>query len=188
MSDLYTQKIETQRLIITTAREKYALRLAEYYDKNRTWFDPYEVPKKESYYTAQYQLSSMQFEIREMEKHNAMYYYVFLKSEPGRIIGTISYSRIRQLPYKSTIFGYDFDHDVWGNGYATEACNATNRQIFDEFQLHRIEARVSTDNTRSIKMLERMGFVFEGQEYQSVFIQGAFRDHLRYALLNHNLL
>ena len=184
MSVQFTTRYETERLIITTARENYAMRLAKYYDKNRTWFEPFEVPKKESYYTAEYQLSSMQFEIREMEKNNAMYYYVFRKEEPGHIIGTISYSRIRPLPYQSTIFGYDFDHDNWGRGYATEACNATNRLIFDEFDLHRIEARVSTDNTRSIKMLERMGFVFEGQEYESVFIQGAFRDHLRYALLN----
>ncbi len=186
MSESFSQKTETDRLLITTAREKYALRLAEYYDKNRTWFDPFEVPKKESYYTAEYQLSSMQFEIAEIQKRHAMYYYVFLKSDPGRIIGTISYSRIRPLPYQSTIFGYDFDHDIWGNGYATEACMATNRLLFDEFDIHRIEARVSVDNTRSIRMLERMEFVYEGREFESVYIQGAFRDHLRYALLRHD--
>ena len=187
MSQIYSEEFETDRLLITTAREKYAMRLAQYYDKNREWFDPFEVPKKESYYTGAYQLSSMQYEISAMEKGQAMYYYVFLKNDPGRIIGTISYSRIRQMPYKSTIFGYDFDHDIWGNGYATEACNATNRMIFKEFDLHRIEARVSEENTRSVRMLERMGVVFEGKEFGSVFIQGAFRDHLRYALLNHDM-
>ncbi|MCR5338867.1 MAG: GNAT family N-acetyltransferase [Lachnospiraceae bacterium] len=178
-----SDRIETDRLIILTAKEEFATQLAQYYDRNREWFDPYEVPKTPDYYTSAYQLSSMRYEIDMMKKGQCMYYYVFLKEKPDTIIGTISYSRLRPMPYLSTVFGYDFDHAHWGSGYATESCIATDNDIFQDYGMHRIEARVSLDNDRSIRMLERLGFVYEGKEFAGVFIGGQWRDHLRYALI-----
>lgn len=50
--------------------------------------------------------------------------------------------------------------------------------------IHRIESRVMTDNEKSVHIMERLGFIYEGMEYGSILIGGSFRDHLRYAWIN----
>ncbi|MCR5282424.1 MAG: GNAT family N-acetyltransferase [Lachnospiraceae bacterium] len=177
-------KLITDRLIITTADESYAQGLAEYYSKNREWFEEFEFTHQEAYYTPEYQLRSLQYEMAETEKKQNIYYYVFPKEDPKTVIGTLSYSRLRPLPYLSTVFGYDLGHDYWGKGLMKEACLATMEEIFGTYGMHRIEARVSPANIRSIYLLERMGFVLEGVEYKSVQVRGEFRDHLRYAKIS----
>ena len=49
----------------------------------------------------------------------------------------------------------------WGRGYAHEAAQATLRWGIHERGLRRIVAITSPDNERSIKLLEKLGFVFE---------------------------
>ncbi len=180
-------KLITDRLIIKTSEEEFAPKLAKYYLKNREWFEEFEFTHQDSYYTEEYQLRSMKYEMQEIEKKQNIYYYVFLKEDPETIIGTISYSRLRPAPYLSTIFGYDLGHDYWGKGLMKEACMETIKEIFQTYGMHRIEARVSPANIRSIYLLQRMGFVLEGVEYKSVQVRGEFRDHLRYAKLNEDM-
>ena len=55
--------------------------------------------------------------------------------------------------------------------------------VMEHYTLHRMEARVSVNNERSVRLLERLGFENEGIEKQSIFVLGDFTDHYRFALL-----
>ncbi len=54
---------------------------------------------------------------------------------------------------------------------------------FSSLRLHRIEAACIPDNIASIRVLERNGFQKEGFARAYLRINGAWRDHLLFALL-----
>jgi len=58
--------------------------------------------------------------------------------------------------------GYWVRADRAGQGIATEACRAAVRFGFDVLSLYRIEARVGLANSRSLRVVDKVGFVREG--------------------------
>lgn len=177
---------ETKRLYLQVENESIAKKVLQFYIENRDYFDPFEPTRPDTFYTLDYQAASLQCEHSETIKGKSLRYYIYPKAAPDILIGTINFFRMRPLPFSCATLGYKFHHDYWGNGYATEACQAAIGIIFSDYHIHRIEARVSPDNLPSIHVLERLGFSYEGLEYKSVQVQGVFQDHLRYSLLNND--
>lgn len=60
--------------------------------------------------------------------------------------------------------GYRFMKHYWGKGYATEAADASIRYGFDRLNLTRIVGRAELGNTGSIRVLEKCGMVYTGNE------------------------
>ena len=176
--------IETPRLILQTSDVSLAPKLLNYYSKNRSFFEKYEPANDDDYYTLSYQTNVLEHEVANMERGISAYYYFFLKENPDHIIGSMSFVRFRGEPYANTIFGYDLDEEHQGHGYCTEACKAAIENVKTYHNVHRFEARVQVDNKKSIKLLERLDFWYEGIERKSILLQGEFKDHFRYALLN----
>lgn len=56
---------------------------------------------------------------------------------------------------------YKLGRSYWGQGYATEACIAMIRFAFDEMRLIRIVTITDSNNTNSIKLLQRLGMRIE---------------------------
>lgn len=57
--------------------------------------------------------------------------------------------------------GFAFLPQFWGNGYAQESAAAVLAWGKETFQLKRIVAVTASDNHKSIKVLEKLGFEFE---------------------------
>ncbi len=57
---------------------------------------------------------------------------------------------------------YRFSKDYWNKGFATEAVKEVTRFGFDDLLLHRIEATVLPENTGSIRVLFKNGYIKEG--------------------------
>ena len=70
-----------------------------------------------------------------------------------------------------------------GKGLMGDALRALLPHVFDTMQLHRIEAACIPDNARSKRLLEKAGFRHEGYLNGYLKINGAWRDHLLYALI-----
>lgn len=179
-----TTEFESERLIIRTSYAITAEQLLKYYSDNRAFFEQHEPYQGEYYYTLEYQQKSLEIEMANMDRMTSAYYYYFLKEDPDRMIGSMSFCRIRKEPYASTIFGYNIDEAFQGHGYCTEACRASIEHLLSNAHIHRIESRVLPDNEKSIHIMERLGFFREGFEKASILIGGSFRDHLRYAYIN----
>ena len=175
---------ETDRLLIQTSNMELAPKMLKYYSDNREFFDKYEPVHSDRYFTLEMQTRMMEQEVHNMEYLSSAYYYFSLKEDPDKIIGSISFVRIRPEPYASVIFGYNLHEEYQGHGYCTEACAASIEHVLSIAHIHRIESRVLTDNIKSIHVLERLGFFHEGFEKASILIGGRFRDHERYAYLN----
>ena len=70
-----------------------------------------------------------------------------------------------------------------GKGHMTRAVAAAARFGFSTLRLHRIEAACLPDNVASMTLLERNGFRREGLARAYLRINGAWRDHVLFALL-----
>jgi RimJ/RimL family protein N-acetyltransferase len=79
--------------------------------------------------------------------------------------------------------GYTLDPQVQGRGYATEAVGAVVTLLFDRFRVHRVAATLDPANIASARVLERLGFRYEGRGVRAALVRGAWEDDDRYALL-----
>ena len=60
--------------------------------------------------------------------------------------------------------GYRFRKEDWGNGYATEAAFACLKYGFEKLHLEHITGRALPGNIGSIRVLEKCGMTYRGEE------------------------
>lgn len=103
--------------------------------------------------------------------------------ETGELVGTLGYHNLSRRDHSAEI-GYDLSKVYWGKGIMTEAVVALIRYGFEQMNLNRIEATVDSENSRSIRLLERLGFMREGLLRERYYYKGRFHDELIYSLLH----
>jgi RimJ/RimL family protein N-acetyltransferase len=81
--------------------------------------------------------------------------------ETGQLIGSSGLHRIDWQSLKFEI-GYWVRTSFSGQGYITEAVEAITNYAVHELQANRIEIRCDSQNTRSARVAERLGFTLEG--------------------------
>lgn len=82
------------------------------------------------------------------------------RDQPRQLIGTVSLRRYARD--QRAELGYWLGVDAWGNGYATEACDAAVELGFGKLDLSRIYAQVLEGNEASCRVLEKLGMLNEG--------------------------
>jgi RimJ/RimL family protein N-acetyltransferase len=92
------------------------------------------------------------------EKHGFGLWHTALKSD-GASIGLCGLLKRDILP--EVDIGYAFLPAYWKQGYAFEAADAVARHGAWKFGLERLIAVVSTGNSASIRVLEKIGMTFE---------------------------
>lgn len=79
----------------------------------------------------------------------------------GSVIGAVFLSDIgRHSRYRE--LEYAIIEDQWNRGYATEAVNAVLRHAFLDLELLVVAAACYDYNNRSIRVVEKCGFTYEG--------------------------
>ena len=180
----FSMEYQTDRLILRVLTSDYAEDVCDFLSTNSSVFEKYEPALPANYYTTDYQALILSSEMKLALKTDLIRYYVFEKSNPNKIIGTVCLHDIRRSFYSCCEIGYKFDQSHWHKGYATEAVIMAVSIAFAALNLHRVFARVLPENTASIRLLERISFVNEGIERQCICINGIWQDHLRFSILN----
>ncbi|WP_313957311.1 GNAT family N-acetyltransferase [Bacillus nitratireducens] len=89
---------------------------------------------------------------------------------------------------KDTVeIGYSFSNEVVGRGLATEAVSSLVFKLFDEFNVHRIQANLDARNTASQKLCERIGMRKEAHFIQDFWSENEWTDSLVYGMLSSDL-
>lgn len=76
-----------------------------------------------------------------------------------------------------------FDSELWGQGIGTEVTRLVLGYAFDELELHRVDLRVLEYNRRAIANYEKCGFVREGIERESAFINSEWHSDVIMGIL-----
>jgi len=111
------------------------------------------------------------------------YAFFLFERTGGQLLGGLTLSNIRRGVTQSCALGYWMGKPYAGKGLMTEAARTAMPFVFDDLQLHRLEAACVPTNERSKGVLRKCGFTEEGYARAYLRIDGVWRDHLLFALL-----
>jgi [ribosomal protein S5]-alanine N-acetyltransferase len=100
----------------------------------------------------------------------------------GRLVGQVMIGNVVREPLLSAYVGYWCDARVNGKGVTTAAVALAVDHCFGAVGLHRLEATVRPENGPSLRVLAKLGFREEGLFQRYLDVDGAWRDHLCFAL------
>jgi ribosomal-protein-alanine N-acetyltransferase len=101
------------------------------------------------------------------------------KGEPIGAVGCFWAS----YPNRTMELGYWLAEPFWGRGLTAEACRAVVEHAFAACEPERMQARVIAGNTTSVRVLEKLGFNYEGTWRAALLRRGRFEDVMYFAAL-----
>lgn len=173
----------TDRLVLQVANESMAPLVLDYITRNREDFARWDRLYGAEYYTLDYQQRVLAAEQKLFLRSSGVRYYMFLKDEPDYIIGNISFSYLLEDDGHRCSIGYRTDSAHRRRGYAFEAASYLIPLIRESYGTKRIEADILMENTASLRLIEKLGFEYEGIARKAHSVAGVERDHLRYSLI-----
>ncbi len=120
---------------------------------------------------------------RERESGDAFSFFL-IRQEDEALLGGITISGIIESRCQSGTLGYWIGFPHARQGYMSEALGAVLGYGFRELGLNRLEAACIPTNTASRRLLESHGFQVEGLARNYLRINGCWRDHVLYSLVN----
>ena len=109
---------------------------------------------------------------------------VVCAADDRSLVGVININNIVRGGLCSGALGYYAFAGAENRGLMTEGLTAVLNEAFDPIGLglHRLEANIQPGNVASQKLVARLGFRHEGFSPRFLFIDGAWRDHDRWAI------
>lgn len=141
---------------------------------NRDFYRPWVVPP----YNAR---AFQQYLERIAEGRDAG--FLVLDRAERQLQGVVNLNEITRRGMDTASLGYYGRSDMGGRGYIREAVACALDHAFGDLGLHRVEANIQPDNARSRALVRALGFRQEGFSPRFMRIDGAWRDHERWAVL-----
>ncbi len=129
---------------------------------------------------------AIQRELRKVAAAGSAMPFAICLREPGsrrdRLVGQVTLGNIVRRAFCSAYAGYWVDQAVAGRGVMPTALALAVDHAFVAGGLHRIEVNIRPENKASRRVVEKLGFREEAYHARYLHIDGAWRDHVGYAL------
>ena len=114
------------------------------------------------------------------------YSFLIFKTDDKTLLGGINIGNVRRGVSQSASLGYWIGEKYSRNGYMKEALKILIPSLFVDLRLNRIEAATLEENIASKNLLKKIGFKKEGVLRKYLKINGNWRDHILYGLLEND--
>ena len=114
------------------------------------------------------------------------YSFLIFKTDDKTLLGGINIGNVRRGVSQSASLGYWIGEKHSRNGYMKEALKILIPSLFVDLRLNRIEAATLEENIASKNLLKKIGFKKEGVLRKYLKINGTWRDHILYGLLEND--
>ncbi|MEK8105791.1 GNAT family protein [Micromonospora sp. M12] len=108
--------------------------------------------------------------------------YLICDRASGAIAGYVNISGIVLGALRGGYLGYAAFQPYSGTGHASAGVALVIDHAFTTAGLHRLEANIQPGNEPSRRVARKLGFRLEGFSPDYLFIDGAWRDHERWAI------
>jgi len=115
------------------------------------------------------------------------YSFLVFERKNGTLVGGIGLSNVRRGVAQTATMGYWVGQNHARRGYISDATRLALDFAFQHLGLHRVEAACLPTNQASRGLLEKVGFQHEGHARGYLRIDGAWRDHVLYAILRDDI-
>jgi ribosomal-protein-alanine N-acetyltransferase len=145
---------------------------------NRSWLRPWEATSPAG--PTSFDIKSMvRGLLKQLERSEGM---PFVIEVDGEIVGQLNVSNILYGSVSSATLGYWIAPEVAGRGVTPTAVALVTDYFFNSVGLHRIEIDIRPENEASLRVVEKLGFRYEGLKERFIHINGSWRDHFVFAL------
>jgi ribosomal-protein-alanine N-acetyltransferase len=123
--------------------------------------------------------------INDIKSKDRKYYFFIIENKiSNEFIGEIGYTVLDNTPYGKLVdLGYFINEKYWNKGYTTEALKRVIEFAFEENDVYRIKTGCIKENIGSEKVMQKNGFIKEGEFKEYVFHDGKLRNRVKYRLL-----
>lgn len=145
---------------------------------NREWLRPWEAtnPNAPNSFDVRAQLRGL---IRQLDDQSGI---PFVIEVDGIVAGQLNVANILYGSVSSAVLGYWIAPQVAGRGVTPLAVALVTDYLMNQTGLHRVEIDVRPENKASLRVIEKLGFRFEGTKERYIHINGDWRDHYIFAL------
>ncbi|MET9254663.1 GNAT family protein [Streptomyces sp. NPDC003717] len=150
--------------------EEFTARARESKDLHHPWLFPPDGAEAYAAYAGRL--------IREPDRAG----FLVCEKDGGAIAGFVNVNNIVQGGFRSGALGYGAFAHAAGRGLMREGLGLVVAHAFGPMRLHRLEINVQPGNAASIALARATGFRLEGFSPRMLHIDGAWRDHQRWAL------
>jgi ribosomal-protein-alanine N-acetyltransferase len=154
---------------------------------NEQWLAPWEPTPPRGTWAELNSPSAFRFIHKELRRSAmagaAMPFAVCLRTERGeQLVGQMTLGNIVRRAFCSGYAGYWVDARVAGRGVTPTALALVVDHAFGPGALHRVEVNIRPENKASRRVVEKLGFREEAYHPRYLHIDGAWRDHIGYAI------
>lgn len=171
-------------LILRVLNGHHAPQVLDFYYRNQHIFNLYETKKPENFYTESYISNLLDAEFNAFVHGKYVRFFLYDTTISDTIIGSVSFSDIKNGAMKSCILGYKIDEQFQRQGYGRRMLTMALKIMVTNCEMHRIEAYISPDNTASIELAKKLGFISEGTAFAYAQLNGIWQDHLRFVYIS----
>lgn len=178
LNNIGTQAIQTERLILRR------FKIEDWKDMQKYWVrDPnVQLMYCEPVYEAEDEIKGLLKEYIEKYKSNENYRWAIINKKTGICMGQIAFFMVNSTNHFAEI-EYCIGVKFQNKGYVTEAVNAILDFGFNTVEFNRIQISHRKSNLKSKRVIEKVGFVYEGN-FREYFHNDVFKeDRLFYSLL-----
>lgn len=111
----------------------------------------------------------------------------FVIEYDGEIAGQLNVSSITWGSVSSATIGYWVAERFAGRSITPTAVALATDYCFSQLGLHRMEICIRPENDASLRVVEKLGFRYEGLRRRFIHINGDWRDHFCFALIAEEL-
>jgi ribosomal-protein-alanine N-acetyltransferase len=150
--------------------------------RNETWLSPWEPSSPEPWRVrhAASAWPSLLSSLRRYARAGAM--LPFVVTYEDQVVGQLTVNNVVHGALRSAHIGYWVDEAVAGRGIITAAVALAADHCFGPVGLHRVQIDIRPENGPSRRVVAKLGFREEGYLVRYLDIDGAWRDHVSYAL------
>ncbi|MET0672877.1 MAG: GNAT family protein [Microbacterium pygmaeum] len=145
---------------------------------NRSWLRPWEATSPDG---------PVSFDMRQGVRRLLQQYrdgagIPFVMEQDGELTGQLNVWGVARGSLASATIGYWVSERFAGRGITTTAVAMATDVWFLEMHMHRMEICIRPENRSSLRVVEKLGFRYEGLRRRFIHINGDWRDHYAFAL------
>ena len=153
--------------------------------KSEDFLSKWEPERDRNFYSMTLFKSRVKWAKKKFNEKKVIHAFIF-RQDDGLLIGAITLDNVRRGPAQSASIGYWLGEPFQKKGYMFEVVKALIFYVFKNFDLSRLEAATLPENQASRRLLEKVGFKYEGVSQSYLQISGRWRNHIMYSFLRND--